>query len=193
MPTGTVTEDLFFGYILSVLGESINPIPVLEMAEMPNSFNSALMQKYVWFFGPLDHFNYEKYFLKKYSCASRLMLRWFTLQGIIPAFIWLIQGWVLLYLFVYPIVSGQYSLLWISLLAFVFYGHLSYWIILKNYSKLTENASKSDKISSYDILRILIFSLPAVFLHSIPPIYTVYSKIRFLLIGTEPNKPKTER
>lgn len=194
MPTGTVTEDLFFGYVLSLLGESINPVPVMEMAEMPNSFSGAMKQKYVWFFGPLDHFNYEYYFSKKYpNKAGKLLMKWFTFQGIFPAFIWLVQGWFLLYLFMYPIISERYYLLWISLGIFLFYGPLSYWAILKKYSNLARLSSKDDKISCADMIGIIFFCFPAVFMHSIPPIFSVYSKIRFWITGEEPQKPKTER
>ena len=98
MPSGTVTEDLFFGYILSLLPESINPIPVLEEDDSPATIKSMLRQKYVWFFGPLDHIHYSSYFKniyeKKFNTSS-LLRNWFTVQGVIPAIIWFFQGWVI--------------------------------------------------------------------------------------------------
>lgn len=88
MPTGTMTEDLFFGYVLSLLGISINPIPILEIAETPTTFFGAMKQKYVWFFGPFDHINYEKHFKVHFHKKHNPMRsKWFTIQGLMPAVI----------------------------------------------------------------------------------------------------------
>lgn len=194
MPTGTLTEDLFFGYVLSLLGEPILPIPVMEIAETPGTFFDTLKQKYVWFFGPLDHFHYDQYFLLYYpDKANGFLRKWFVLQGIVPAVIWILQGWILLYLFLYPVISGQYHLLWFSLVIFLFYGPLSYGIILMNYSFLTQVCSKQDKIQWTEQLWCLLFSFPVIVIHSMPPLATIYAKIQQYFVGKEPSKPKTER
>jgi hypothetical protein len=145
MPTGTVTEDLFFGYILSLLGEPIQPVPVMEMAESPSTLKEALKQKYVWFFGPLDHFHYARYFAAHYpNKANSFLRKWFSFQGVAPAFIWAVQGWIFLYLFLYPVMSGQWYLLWFSSGVFLLYGPLSYGIMLRDYSFLACMCSKRD-------------------------------------------------
>ncbi len=194
MPTGTLTEDLFFGYVLSLLGESIRPIPVIEMAETPSTFLDSLKQKYVWFFGPLDHFHYDRYFSLHYpDKASGFLRKWFVMQGIMPAFIWMIQGWIFLYLFLYPGISGQYHFLWLSLTVFLFHSPLSYGIMLANYSFLARACSKKDRIRWTEQLWCLLFAFPAVVIHGMPPLVSVYAKTKQYLIGKEPHKPKTER
>lgn len=194
MPTGTVTEDLFFGYVLSLLSEPIQSVPVMEMAETPSAFSEALKQKYVWFFGPLDHFHYDRYFSLHYpSSANGLLRKWFAIQGIAPAFIWMLQGWVFLYLFLYPVISEQYHFLWFSLAVFLFYGPLSYGIVLANYSFLARACSKQDKIGYVEQFWCLLFILPTVVIHSMPPLISVCAKIKQYLTGREPYKPKTER
>jgi len=190
MPTTTVTEDLFFGYILSVLGISINPIPVLESAEAPATFLTALKQKYVWFFGPLDHFSYEKYFKNNFPSFTRFgVLKWFTLQGIIPAIAWFFMGWLFLFILIYPLIIQNYRLFFISILLLLCYGPLSYISVLF-IGKKTNNLNY---IRYQDYLWLIIFCLPAIFIHSLPPIFTLGAKIKFLFTHQEPSKPKTER
>lgn len=194
MPVGTVTEDLFFGYVLSLLGEPIRPLPVMEIAEMPSTFWGALNQKYVWFFGPLDHFSYESYFTLRYpGIANTFLRKWFTLQGILPAFIWLFQGWILLYIFWYPIIRGSYELMILSISAYIFYAPFSYWLILKNYSQLSNLTPYHSNIRSDEIFWVVVFSPLVTILHSFPPIFSLYSKVRFSITGKEPVKSKTER
>jgi len=194
MPYHTLTEDLFFGYILSLLREPINPIPIMESAEMPNSFSMALKQKYVWFFGPFDHFTYKKYFKSHFkNKANNFLLNWFTLQGIFPAFAWLLSGWIFLYIFIYPILSVNYNLLLWSILAFGFYAPFAYFIILCKYEFLNNLCSKQDKISTQEYLWSLIFSLPTSIIHSVPPIFSIFAKLKSKITKFEPQKPKTER
>lgn len=194
MPTGTLTEDLFFGYVLSLLGEPIQPIPVMEMAETPSTFSEALKQKYVWFFGPLDHFYYDRYFSLHYPDeASGFLRKWFAIQGIAPALIWMLQGWVFLFLFLYPTISGQYHFLWFSLVVFLFHSPFSYGIILANYSFLARACSKQDKIGWAEQFWCLLFTFSTAVIHSMPPLVSVYAKTKQYLTGREPHKPKTER
>jgi len=194
MPEGTLTEDLFFGFVLSLLGEPIQPVPVLEVAETPADFFEALKQKYVWFFGPFDHFHYSRYFSERYQGrASWLLRQWFVFQGVLPAFAWAFQGWIFLYLFVYPLISGNYGLLWLSFTVFLFHSPLSYVLMLWNSRFLFRMCSKAVDIHWQEKLWSIFFSFPAVVLHSLPPMASVYAKVRQELTGREPKKPKTER
>lgn len=190
MPDTTVTEDLFFGYVLSLLGESINPVPVLEMAEAPTTISAALKQKYVWFFGPLDHFSYEKFAKKNFSDYTQItVMRWLTLQGIIPAIAWLLMGWLFIFVLIYPIAVDNYRLFGISCLLVLFYGPLSYCLVLFFSQKL----NKICYISCWDYFWLACFSLPAAVLHSLPPIFTILTKLNYFFTKQEPRKPKTER
>lgn len=193
MPSGTMNEDLFFGYTLSLLKVSINPLPVLESAEMPNGLSSSLKQKYVWFFGPLDHFSYERLFNQLYPGKANWILRkWFLFQGIIPALAWLSSGWLFLFSFVYPINTRQYQLLYFSFGAFLLYL-IGYVLVMINYNFLNKLCSKNKKLIFRDFVWTIIATPIIIFIHSIPPIAVLYSKIMYIFIGKEPNKPKTER
>lgn len=190
MPTTTVTEDLFFGYILSLLGESVNPVPLLENAEAPRTFLSSLKQKYVWFFGPMDHFNYEDFFRKRFpKKANFFLLKWFTLQGILPAVAWFLMGWLFLFILSYPLIVHNNKLLLWSLLLFLFYGPFSYVIVLWASKKI----NRSIKVQPLDYFWLILFNLPVIFIHSLPPILSVIVKIKHFCTGNEPPKPKTER
>jgi hypothetical protein len=190
MPTITMTEDLFFGYILSSLGEAINPVPVLEKAEAPATFMSALKQKYVWFFGPMDHLSYENFFKDKFpNYSSLLILKWFSFQGILPALAWLFMAWLFLFSFLYPLMIYDYELFLGVLILFFFYGPLSYVLVLFTNKKI----DKSFRIKHRDYFWLILFSFPAIFLHSMPPIVSLVAKINYLFTKKEPNKPKTER
>ena len=190
MPTITVTEDLFFGYILSALGESINPLPVLESAEAPATISSAMKQKYVWFFGPLDHFSYEKFFKKRFSkYSNNLFLKWLTFQGILPAFAWFFMGWLILFVLLYPLFIHNYQLFFGSVLLWLFYGPFSYIMVLIFSQKM--NKPMHNKYADY--FWLALFSLPAVVAHSMPTVYTLYVKIYSFFTKKEPFKPKTER
>ncbi|NQV88014.1 MAG: glycosyltransferase [Parcubacteria group bacterium] len=189
IPDTTMTEDLFLGYNLSLLGESINPVPVLENAEAPNNFIGALKQKYVWFFGPLDHFNYERFFKLKYGTkVNSILIKWFTLQGILPAIAWLLMGWVLIAVLIYPIVLGDHWLLLVSMLIIILYGPIGYLLVMIYAKKI---GLLDARISDY--FWIPVFIIPTVFLHSLPPIYSIFSKSRKFFTGKDPDKPKTER
>lgn len=190
MPAFTVTEDLFFGYILSSLGESINPIPVLENSQSPESFYSSLKQKYVWFFGPLDHLSYEKYVRNNFfGKISWLNLKWMTFQGLLPAVAWFLMGWLFLFIFVYPLVVCNYYLFLASLSLFIFYGPLSYTLVFLKGEKIF----KLSGFKFIDYFWLIIFCFPVVFIHSLPPIFSLLAKIRQLITKKEPIKPKTER
>lgn len=189
MPSITVTEDLFFGYILSLLGESINPVPVLENAEAPATLLSALKQKYVWFFGPLDHFSYEKFVKNNFSDkVNPLILKWFTLQGIIPALAWFFMGWLFLFVLLYPLTSHNYWLFLSSILLFMFYGPLSYCLVLLTGKKM----NKLLDVEYLDYFWLILFSFPVIFIHGLPPIFTLLAKINYFFTNKEPIKPKTE-
>ncbi|MEI6288467.1 MAG: glycosyltransferase family 2 protein [bacterium] len=194
IPRHTVTEDLFFGYVLSLLGESINPIPLLECAEIPNKLIMALKQKYVWFFGPLDHLSYRRFFLKNFSNrANRLLIDCMTFQGILPAIAWFFSGWMIAYVIIYPIITANMALLLLGLLAFIVYGPLNYLIVMIQSKILFQVASQNNKIKKRDYFWILLFSFPMILLHSIPPIFTLMAKLNYLINKKEPPKPKTER
>lgn len=193
MPTGTMTEDLSFGFILSLLGEPIRPIPVLESAEMPNSIVGALRQKYVWFFGPMDHVAYARSFLKHYAeRASRWLVGWFVIQGLLPALAWLVAGWILLYIITFPIFTGSisyYVLGWGNALFYLF----TFFLTTLNIGFLNRLSFRKESINFGEALGALLFIFPMILLHSLPPLVSVLAKVQFALTGRDPVKPKTER
>jgi len=194
MPTGTVTEDLFFGYVLSLLGEPIFPVPLLEGAEVPVIFRNTLQQKYVWFFGPLDHLKYSSYFKFKFPQKTSIYLRsWFTFQGLIPAVAWFCSGWFFILIVTFPLLAGNWLLFWLGLALFIINAPLSYLFILVNHKFISRISSGSENICALDFLWIVLLSPIAVFLHSLPPWLTLYRSVVSVFTNKYPQKPKTER
>lgn len=193
LPSFTLTEDLFLGYILCNYKISINPICLLENADSPDNIWSMIKQKYVWFFGPLDYFSYQKYAKKllgsKYNSIIASIL---SLQGILSAIAWLISGWIVLMVLFLPLFFKD-RCCWFaaSILAYAFYGPVPYLYIMIELEKLGKLCSSKINIRTINYFQILIFCLPNIFLHSIIPIYSVIQKVNSVFWKIEPPKPKT--
>lgn len=184
IPDDTVNEDLFFGYILSLLKKPINPVPLLESAETPNGFLNSLKQKYVWFFGPLEYLDYRKYFLKSFPnrAKDRAAADWLSLQGLISAAAWFFSGWMMLYIIIYPLAVSDVRLFLLALGVFFIYGPLSYFIITVKY-----------RMKTTDRFWLPFMSFPVTVVHSLPPIFSVLAKLNQIITDQKPSKPKTER
>ena len=192
MPTKTMTEDLFLGFVLSLRSEPIQAIPVLESADMPRSISAAARQKYVWYFGPLDHLAYARHVLQDKLCSAPTWLTFsFALRGLVPALAWLLSGWMSLFVIIYALASLQLWTLVISAGVLAFY--LSTFVVTAGlHVWLHKFTGQQSSIRPIECAWAMAFLLPTLVLHSIPPIFSLVVKLWSVVTGIKPHKPKTE-
>ncbi len=73
-PANLMTEDLTFGFNLSVNSVPILSLPALELADVPNKFTIFIKQKSVWFWNFLGYINCYKHNIKKGHSRYKLFL-----------------------------------------------------------------------------------------------------------------------
>ena len=193
LPAETLTEDLFIGFVLSLLGEPIHPVPVFESATMPHSLASTLLQKYVWFYGPMDHITYARVFLKSNpERASLWLVSWFALKGLIPAVAWLFSGWMVLFVIGFTVFSGTIWTIALSASALLLYLS-TFGLTICRYALRNEMTGKRQFVRKSEGIMVFLFLIPIFVLHSLPPLLSVVTKIRSIVTRIRPFKPKTER
>lgn len=60
LPEDTPNEDAPFGYLLTLAGHVLRPLPVMDSAEVPANARTLLIQQGGWFQGPLDAGKYRR-------------------------------------------------------------------------------------------------------------------------------------
>jgi len=191
-PTGTVTEDLFLGYLLSVRGEPIFPIPALEMAESPSTLGSMLKQKYVWFFGPMDHGSYYKLILSRFGrTIDRPVALWLALQGLLPCIFWMFQGTAIITLLV--LAFARLGIASIVSVGILFLYSVSYVITTIGAFRIFGASGSKIERNPFHLIGLMPLSLVASILHSVPPWLSFVVQLRHRIFRIEPGKPKTER
>jgi len=188
-PTGTMTEDLFLGYLLRSKGHNIFPIPFLELADAPETLKGLWNQKYVWFWGPMKNIDYFKYVLKNRSnlkIENVLPSFIFTLEGLQSALAWLLSGPLVLLLLLTPIFAQDITLILISYFSVLIYGPLQYFIF---YYSSKEYFSK---FSINEAVMVGLLSVPAIIFNSIPPYFSILNEAKSKITKQEIDKPKTD-
>lgn len=193
LPTETLTEDLFVGFVLSLLGEPIQLVPVFESADMPYSLKSALLQKYVWFYGPMEHITYARIFLKgNPDRAPWWLVSWFAIKGLLPAAAWLLSGWMVLFVIGFAVFSGMAWPIAFSVGALLMYLS-TFALTIRRYALLNEMAGENQTLRTNEGIIVFLFLIPIFVLHSLPPLLSIATKIRSVVTRIRPFKPKTER
>jgi hypothetical protein len=109
LPTATMNEDLAFGYMLSDVGIPIDPLPVVEHAEAPDTPRAVLRQARQWFWS-----------YPQYPAAAMLAARagpgtqagrtWLTLHGLARGALWLGQSPAIAATLLLPLVARRRAL-----------------------------------------------------------------------------------
>jgi cellulose synthase/poly-beta-1,6-N-acetylglucosamine synthase-like glycosyltransferase len=188
-PTGTMTEDLFLGYLLRSKGHNIFPIPFLELADAPETVKGLWNQKYVWFWGPMknmDYFQYVSKYKSKLGIKSLLPSLVFTLEGLQSALAWLLSAPLVLLLLLSPIFTHDMTLILVSYLSVFIYGPLQYLIF---YYSSKEYFSKFNIQEGFSIG---VLSVSAIIFNSIPPYFSIFNELKSHITKQEINKPKTD-
>lgn len=180
-PTKYLNEDLPLGYLIRLHGEKIYPFPILEYADSPTIIKSMFNQYKVWFYGV---FNYPQYMydaIVKLKLPILKALIW-GLKYCVRALMWLLLSFTWFFLFIYPLLSGNFTYLLFTLFAFVIYAPLSYYLIIKIYRKSAEADWK-----------VYLMSFPVYLTHSLGPLMAVKDfTLKFFFKKTF-EKTKTER
>lgn len=188
-PTGTMTEDLFLGYLLRSRGYNIFPIPFLELADSPETIKGLWNQKYVWFWGPMKSIEYFIHVFKNKAMLeikSLLPPFVFMLEGLQSASAWLLSGPLVFVLLLAPFFTQSLFLISISYLSIFTYGPLQYMIFY------FLNAKHIKKYRLKEIINIGVLSIPAIIFNSIPPYLSILGELRSKTTKQEVHKPKTD-
>ena len=189
-----VTEDLYLGFSLKMLGFNIEMIPLLESAESPEDIRSLIWQKYVWFWGPLSYLRYWRHFNKRNpnKCKSiRDTIRGlgFVVQGIFSGIAWLLQGPILLTIVLQILLIPEVRI--VGIVVLILYGPVQYGFLLFRLPYIHYNPSLLKCLSFKDRVSMLMLSIPMAIFHSIPPYATCYVEVQRIFWGRRITKPKT--
>ena len=180
-PTKYLNEDLPLGYLVRLHGEKIYPFPVLEYADSPASIKSMFNQYKVWFYGVFSYPQYMYDAIIKLNLPVLKALIW-GFKYCIRALMWLFLSFTWIFLFVYPIYQKNFVYFFLSLLTFIVYAPINFYLI----SKIYQGEVKTD-------LKIYLMSFPAYLTHSLGPLMAVKDFTLKLFLKKNFEKTKTER
>lgn len=191
-PERFTNEDLPLGYLLRLKGYKILSLPLLENAESPTSIKNVFAQYTTWFYGLLSYPEYIKYTFKNQSTNKIKALFW-GMRYILRGITWFLLSLVWLYILFYPLLMLKPIELAVSLLTFLVYSYLTFYIFLK----FINNNSKEyfgvvqEKYRMNWCTTIMI--LPAYLTHSVPTYFATWKYFKAIFKNQQIYKNKTER
>lgn len=139
----------------------------------------------------LYYCHFKKNFPQEFA-LNRTRAILLIIQGLISALAWLLAGPIIIYLLVYPSLSGNFYLYWLSILAIMIYGPLQSLFITSNFKKLSlATKTKIISINRLDQLYLALFSIPVSIIHSLPPYYSIFIQVKHSIFHQKIVKPKT--
>lgn len=191
-PTSSINEDLPLGYLLRLNGEIIYPLPLLENSQNPSTIKSMFTQYETWFYG---HLYYPAYVLNALTNPdySKIHAIIWGVRYIIRGIFWLALSFVWLFLFIFPLLSRNYTMLAVSITVFIIYAPLNFIIqkviINKNIRTIFHDNHQGIKLS----LLVCLMSIPAYLTHSFGPVLATAKLLKQIFFKQEIIKNKTER
>jgi len=193
-PTETMNEDLSLGYYLILNKIPINPLPLLESVENPDSLSMLVTQKASWFWGMIDYFDYLPYTNNKVKDHDYLRSILMALKGLKrDALAWLFSSFGILLLLISLILLNSWWKL-IPLFSILIYAVIPSFllvILLPEIFKLS--FKKSIKTDFKEAIIVGLFSIIYLSISSIGPWKTLLNKIAVNIFKATPIKAKTER
>jgi len=193
-PTETMNEDLPLGYYLVLNKIPINPLPLLESVENPDSLSMLVAQKASWFWGMVDYFDYLSYASSKVKNYDHFRATLMALKGIKrDALAWLFSSFGILLLLISPVLlDGWWKLLPLSaVLTYAVIPSFLIVVLLPQIFKLSFR--KSIKTSFGEAITVGLFSIVYLLISSIGPWKTLLNKVAVSFFKAIPIKAKTER
>ena len=164
-------EDIYLTGLLHNNKEKILPLESLDNAENPTKLSVQIIQNAVWFKTASHHFKILKDIKKDYKISVNGFI-WF-LHEIRASAVWIFMPIFLIYSFIYPLLTQNYTLLLVSILIYLAF-------IFTNYS-LNLIVVNRKRFTCY--LKNYFSVCLSILLTGIGPIYSLFLK----------EKIKTER
>jgi len=159
-PEDTFTEDMHYGYYLSISKEKIQPIVSNEIADIPTHTLWRWNQAQVWFIGAMEYHVYLKSYLFKFKKKLSLRILIMTIQWFYNAFKRLCISYIIRFLFFAIIFSWSLSL---------FIGSMIWLTIYMAHFWLTIDYLYKNKYIKQRKLSYLLSSFIIVAIRSFPP------------------------
>jgi len=182
-PQDFLNEDLPLGYFIRLNGAKINLLHDLENADTPTTTNNMFNMYRTWFYGVMYYPSYIKKALVNPKFNKLLAITWgikYSTRGIF----WLFLSLVWFLIFILPILANKLIWLPISVISFIIYAPLNFWLIYRLFGKKFKINFEWPPI---------IWS-PATYLtHSFGPWLAVTDLVKSKIFKTKVYKYKTER
>lgn len=199
-PEDTLTEDVYFGFLLRCASITIYPLPLLELGDSPTTFLSLLKQKYVWFWGPMLYPYYVCRYIRSHGLSIQNLIISFVLasQGFLNAMRWITVGPIIICLVSLPIISSDLSIIMLlmSFLAIIFYISVPVVAFTSAKDKLELAVGQQlNGLIGGSISTIgpnLFGAICHSMIHSLPPLVSLAVAVRMIVTGYSPPKPKTD-
>jgi len=189
-PTDSFGEDLYLGFIVRANKYTIKPLPVLEASDTPSTIMAMLRQKYVWFWGPLGYFYYWKRLKTKMPdvwAKNKKLILAITILGIMQSLNWVLAGWSFVIFLYCAFLIGQLTL---GLMIALGYLWITTYLSGMLYNKYV--FEQNQKISSLELTTCALLYPVLMFIHGLPPFFTIIKQIQLTLFPQKYLRPKTE-
>ena len=172
-PTNSPTDDLALGYLASVLGAEVAPLPALDYCGVPKTNLDAIRQSRFWYTGSAQFDDDLSYYIERYGkTLGRIQRFVLYINGHGRRLMWAWRGVLLLVALVASAAVGSWLAFTILLFSHVLYAQWGFlqttWIL----KKLPEARHRSniDEIPLSIKLIACLFATPAFFLRGLGPI-----------------------
>lgn len=191
-PTDLLTEDLTFGFNLSVNNIPILSSPAIEIADVPNTFVVFIKQKSVWFWNFLGYLKCYRSNLNKGHSGYKLFL--LLVQGVGAGAYWFFDTFFIVIPFVIGIKLNSSLILFISFVSFIIFYILPQYVLFLKLPKVLSSQGfrhKAKDVSSVSFLKLLPFLCLIILTNSVGAWIATIKFVKYLFTGTLPAKYKT--
>lgn len=163
-PPRHTPEDMFWGFLVTSLGEPIVFIPSLDRSETPDSIRKLFHQLASWFKGPLLGFTYRRFLRESFPKAfkrNRTRVTLMSLFALADAASWLATSF-LMWLCIIACVLWNWM---VPLFIMLIIVHLAGIILIMDRNLPREYLTLTEKlvVSVFSILVLFVYSAPAIF------------------------------
>ncbi len=191
LPLETMNEDLAFGFKLSANRIPIYPLRSLEIGDTPETFNSLINQKKVWFYSYIEYYKARIMSLRKIN--EKELVNNLFIQGSIYGFMWLLNSYLIILPLLYGFIYKDFIYLCIVFIFLLLFNFIPYYLLIRrvNNSGILNNSDIT--FSLKEEIFLSFFSVLIFFTDSLGPTISLFERLKSILTGKEIYKKKTER